>query len=59
MASWVSIIVIVTAAAHTRFPLADGISGPNDECDHSNTNEQSHLGQRIGVTHSFLERRYS
>jgi hypothetical protein len=45
----VSIIVIVTAAAHTRFPLADGISGPNDECEHSDTNEQSHLRKRIGV----------
>jgi hypothetical protein len=35
----------VTAAAHT-IPLADGLSGPDDECEHSDTNDQSHLRQR-------------
>ncbi len=45
---WRSIIVIVTAAAYAT-PLADGISGPDDEREHSDTNEKSASSLFVGT----------
>jgi hypothetical protein len=48
LGDWVArlLIPVVITAAHTRFPLAGGISGTKAEyeCERGNADDQSHAG---------------